>query len=123
VSPNREGSNRQQTLPKDWPAIVMRRDHHRCRHVREDTGRKCGRSANQVDHIVPYTDGGTDDDRNLQALCEYHHRQKSGREGGVASGRARRARRDAAKPIHPGLIDAPTDALSHRRDLEQRAPF
>jgi 5-methylcytosine-specific restriction protein A len=111
--PNWEGSDRRQTLPKDWPTRVVRvlkRDRYRCRHIREDTGRRCGRHADQVDHIVSYKDGGTDDYSNLQALCEYHHLQKSGREGGLASGRARRARAKAAKPLHPGLIDTPSIA-------------
>jgi 5-methylcytosine-specific restriction protein A len=125
--PNWEGSSRRQTLPPDWPVrqlTVLRRDHHRCQHVREDTGRKCGRRASDVDHIVSYKDGGTDDYPNLQALCTWHHGQKSGREGGVASGRARRAKRDAAKPVHPGLIEpiAPTPTRRTPRTT-QRPPF
>lgn len=110
--PGWKGSTRRQTLPKDWPArvvYVLRRDRYRCQHIREDTGRKCGAPANQVDHIIRPAEGGTDDPSNLQALCGWHHQQKSSREGGIASGAARRARRDAAKPQHPGLID-PTPA-------------
>lgn len=116
--PGWKGSNRRQELPKDWPAIVMtvlRRDHHRCQHRREDTGRKCGRHANQVDHIIRPADGGTDHPSNLQALCEWHHQRKSSSEGGTASAIARRARRDEDKPLHPGLIDAVAE--------EPRAPF
>lgn len=108
--PNWEGSDRRQTLPADWPQRVnrvLKRDHHLCQHIREDTGRKCGRRARDVDHIISYKDGGTDDDTNLQALCTWHHRQKSGREGGLASGKARRARKEAAKPVHPGLVNDP----------------
>ncbi len=107
--PGWKGSTRRHELPKDWPqrhARVLKRDHHRCQHVREDTGRKCGRHANQVDHIIRPDDGGTDDDRNLQALCEWHHQRKSSSEGGTASAIARRARRDAAKPQHPGLLES-----------------
>jgi 5-methylcytosine-specific restriction protein A len=111
------GSNRRSELPPDWPIICLRillRDHHRCQHVREDTGRKCGRRASSVDHITPHSQGGTDDDSNLQALCDWHHGRKTGIEGGTASGVARRAKRDASKPIHPGLI-TPEDqpAASH----------
>lgn len=105
--PGWKGSDRRRELPKDWPAIharVLKRDHYRCQHVREDTGRKCGRHANQVDHIVRPADGGTDDDRNLRSLCPWHHQQKSSSEGGIASAIARRERRDAAKPLHPGLL-------------------
>ncbi|MEV8214994.1 HNH endonuclease signature motif containing protein [Leifsonia sp. NPDC077715] len=104
-----KGSDRRRQLPKDWPAIVMfvlRRDRHRCQRVREDTGKKCGRHANQVDHKIRPADGGTDHPSNLQALCEWHHQRKSSSEGGTASAIARRARRDAAKPLHAGLLDA-----------------
>ncbi|MBN9209342.1 MAG: HNH endonuclease [Microbacterium ginsengisoli] len=110
--PNWASSTRRDTLPSDWPqrvAYVLRRDHHVCQHVREDTGRKCGRRARDVDHRIRPADGGTDDPSNLQALCGWHHDQKSGREGGVASGRARRAKRDAAAPIHPGLVRSPDE--------------
>ena len=105
------GSNRHEQLPANWPAIVQRilaRDHHRCQHVRYDTARRCLARATDVDHIINYAVGGTDEDSNLQSLCEYHHRQKSGREGGIASGASRRAKRDAAKPVHPGLLPVPS---------------
>jgi 5-methylcytosine-specific restriction endonuclease McrA len=117
--PGFEGSDRRRTLPADWPTIVKRiliRDHHRCQHIREDTQRKCGRRASDVDHIISYKQGGTDDDSNLQALCAYHHGKKTGREGGTASGRARAARRTAEQPVHPGL-------LTERPPLEPPAPF
>lgn len=108
--PNWEGRNRRQTLPPDWPARVahvLKSDKHRCRHIRTDTGRYCNAPARDVDHIISYADGGTDDYSNLQALCAWHHGQKSGREGGLVSGRVRAAKRDAAKPLHPGLMVEP----------------
>jgi 5-methylcytosine-specific restriction enzyme A len=33
-----------------------------------------------VDHIVPKRKGGTDDESNLQTLCNWHHDQKRKRE-------------------------------------------
>lgn len=108
--PNWKGSRRRQTLPTGWPAIQLRilnRDHHRCQHIREDTGRRCLARASDVDHIISYGQGGSDADSNLQSLCTYHHRQKSGREGGLASGKTRRSRREAAKPLHPGIMADP----------------
>lgn len=42
---------------------------------------ECTRRAASVDHIVPASEGGTDDMSNLQALCTLHHRRKTGREG------------------------------------------
>lgn len=115
-----QGSDRRSQLPPDWPAVVLRilkRDHHRCQWVRYDTDKRCLRHATDVDHILPYSQGGTDVDANLQALCPYHHKKKSGREGGLASGISRRAARDAAVPLHPGLMPAPEQAKqSHDQD-------
>jgi 5-methylcytosine-specific restriction protein A len=100
------GSNRKAELPRNWPQIVARiltRDLHRCQWIRVDTDSRCLAHANQVDHIEP---GGPDEDWNLQALCAYHHGKKSGREGGIASGKARAKKAAASKPLHPGLLDA-----------------
>jgi 5-methylcytosine-specific restriction protein A len=102
--PNWQGSDRRDRLPADWPlrrAFVLDRDGHSCRHIREDTGRPCGVPAHDVDHIRNNDDHGY---HNLQALCEYHHRQKSGREGGLASGKSRQRAKEARAPKHPGLI-------------------
>ena len=104
-----QGSERRSTLPADWAVTcfrILRRDHHRCQWIRVDTDRRCLAQARDVDHIISHADGGSDDDSNLQSLCEYHHRKKTGREGGIASGRSRRAKRDSEKPLHPGLIPA-----------------
>ncbi|WP_082745449.1 MULTISPECIES: HNH endonuclease signature motif containing protein [Alphaproteobacteria] len=45
--------------------------------------RKAGRSvvATTVDHIVPKHRGGTDDESNLQSLCDPCHKAKTAREG------------------------------------------
>lgn len=96
------GSTRKDTLPSDWDTVIrpaiLRRDKHRCRHIRTDTQLPCGEYANQVDHI--------DQSRrwdhapaNLQSLCEYHHQVKSSAEGG----RAAAARRNSAHRRHPGI--------------------
>lgn len=103
--PGWKGSNRRSRLPTDWEQIrrdILDRDGSQCQHVRYDTGHKCLLPAHDVDHII-----NNDDDSytNLQALCPWHHKQKSGREGGTASGKARRARAQQAKPLHPGLRD------------------
>lgn len=41
---------------------------------------KCGRTATEIDHIVPLSEGGLDEVSNLQALCSGHHRNKTVRE-------------------------------------------
>jgi hypothetical protein len=113
--PNWEGSNRRHTLPADWSSTqqrILRRDSGRCQWVRGDTHWKCLKPARDVDHRVRPEDGGTDDDSNLWALCQWHHRWKTGREGGIASAAARRAKRDAKPaPLHPGLV-------ADKRELE-----
>jgi 5-methylcytosine-specific restriction endonuclease McrA len=80
-----EGSYRRSRLPRDWQsrrARILRRDGYACQH-REDDGRRCGRPATDVDHIVP---GDNHADTNLRALCRWHHQRKSSAEG--AAGRA-----------------------------------
>lgn len=105
--PGWAGSNRQHELPADWPArrkAALDRDGWRCQHIRFDTGEKCGRFANECDHIIRPEAGGTDDLSNLEALCHYHHLQKSGHEGGTAAQAKRRRRTEAAEHRHPGLL-------------------
>lgn len=117
-----EGSSRRSELPADWHITqprILARDGWQCQHRREDTGRLCMLVARDVDHIVPHSQGGGDEDSNLQALCEYHHGKKSGREGGTASGISRRNKAAAAKPKHPGLSVAPT---TRRTVLEPDGP-
>jgi 5-methylcytosine-specific restriction protein A len=48
--------------------------------------------ASEADHIIPVTQGGTDDDANLQAACGPCHRAKSSDEGHVAAGHKPAAR-------------------------------
>lgn len=46
----------------------------------------CGKpGANEVDHIVPKSQGGTDDLANLRAVHQACHLRKSSSEGGKAS--------------------------------------
>ena len=100
-------SNRKSQLPDNWetairPAI-LKRDNYRCQWVRADTGRKCGASANQVDH----KDQSRHNDHspaNLQSLCSWHHSAKSSQEGGRAAAAARERRKAATKRHHPGLL-------------------
>ncbi|WP_159794477.1 HNH endonuclease [Puerhibacterium puerhi] len=97
-----KGSTRRRRLPRNWPQIrarILERDRHACRWIREDTGRRCGAYATEVDHIHR---GDDHRDSNLQALCDWHHQQKSAMEGGMASKAAAERRR--AEPQHPGLI-------------------
>ena len=48
---------------------IMRRDGHLCR--------RCSRLAQEIDHILPLSDGGSESDINLQALCHDCHAEKT----------------------------------------------
>lgn len=96
-------SQRRDELPPDWQLIrirILRRDGYRCQ-ARDSRGIKCSHPANQVDHITPHSRGGTDDDSNLQALCRWHHAQKSSAEGRAA--RTYQSQRNPDHEAHPGL--------------------
>lgn len=41
---------------------------------------RCGKPTTDVDHKMPRSQGGSDEDYNLQGLCGYCHKQKTARE-------------------------------------------
>ena len=54
-------------------------------------GEHCGRAAQEVDHILPLSEGGTNDLDNLQGLCKSCHSKKTARDDG-SFGRAKKQR-------------------------------
>jgi 5-methylcytosine-specific restriction protein A len=76
------------TAWKKTRARVLRRDRNRCQLCTDHEGRHLW-PGNIVDHIVPVSEGGSDDDSNLQTLCDACHRKKTLDE----ARRARQARR------------------------------
>ena len=65
---------------REWQlrrARILKRDGYVCQPCQRE-----GRSirATSVDHIVPKSQDGTDNDANLEACCEPHHLAKSARE-------------------------------------------
>lgn len=69
----------------DWDKTTKRirqRDHHLCQEcLREGVVNDVsGNHRGQVDHIIPKEQGGTDDDDNLELLCNDHHKIKTQRE-------------------------------------------
>ena len=102
--PNWNGSDRRKRLPANWEVIrrrILRRDGHQCTHI-DETGKRCTERATDVDHITP---GDDHRDENLQSLCGYHHRKKSGAEGAqaVAANRRRADARFRRQEAHPGI--------------------
>lgn len=96
---------RTQPKPKGWGAIrrrILKRDNYECQ-MPTPLG-VCRAWANEVDHIVPASQGGSDDDPNLRALCHDHHKVKSSSEGGRAAQAKRIPRKRKTEP-HPGLIE------------------
>lgn len=41
---------------------------------------RCGKPTKEVDHKIPRSRGGSEDDSNLQGLCGFCHKQKTARE-------------------------------------------
>jgi 5-methylcytosine-specific restriction endonuclease McrA len=64
----------------------------------------CGHSATDIDHIVPRRRGGQDVLGNLQALCHFHHSQKTAATDGGFGNRMknghRRRRRGTGINVH-----------------------
>lgn len=68
---------------------VLKRDNHQCRIRYVGI---CIGIATEVDHIIPVTQGGTDEMENLQSACGPCHKAKSSDEGHLAVGHKPHAR-------------------------------
>jgi len=105
------GSTRKGRLPVDWPRlrqIVLKECGQRCEWVED--GVRCNLPATDVDHIKPGDDHSR---RNLQGLCQDHHKAKSSAEGNAAQARLRALRRLPEEP-QPGVIDGPPKPPQYR---------
>ena len=97
-------STRKSTLPRDWAhrrLRVLQRQLYMCRWILS-TNTTCDAYATDVDHIIPHSQGGSDDESNLQSLCRFHHLKKSSAEGAAA--RKPRPSRKRVAETHPGVI-------------------
>jgi 5-methylcytosine-specific restriction protein A len=94
--PNAWGSDRCSSA--EWKRLrtyVLTRDRHVC-HV-------CGQAgANEVDHVIPVWEGGTDNPLNLRAI---HRRPCHARKSASEAARARPSRTTRRPPEpHPGIV-------------------
>ena len=78
-NPNITDEERDRNYPeyKDWRKAVYERDNYTCQ--------ICGATVNdgaklEIDHIKPVSKGGTNDENNLQVLCQQCNREKHNRE-------------------------------------------
>jgi 5-methylcytosine-specific restriction protein A len=89
-------------------AQVLQRDNHECHMAHPGRpGGICRARANQVDHIIPASRGGSDDQVNLRALCWPCHRDLSSSQGGQAFAAIRRRMKEQKlrpQAQHPGLV-------------------
>jgi 5-methylcytosine-specific restriction protein A len=77
----RRGSRHERGYGTAWDKLrlyILRRDAGICQHCRKTTGEL--HTGNEVDHIVPKFEGGTDDESNLQTICREAHRRKTAEE-------------------------------------------
>ncbi|WP_219930824.1 HNH endonuclease [Alcaligenes faecalis] len=56
---------------------MLQRDSHQCRLC---AAKGLVTYGNEVDHMTPKSEGGTDDFENLQTICEDCHKEKTRRE-------------------------------------------
>jgi 5-methylcytosine-specific restriction enzyme A len=76
----RRGNRHQRGYGTAWEKLrarILRRDSYLCQPCLQ-AGRTT--AAEAVDHIIPKARGGTDDARNLRAICGPCHREKTARE-------------------------------------------
>lgn len=77
----RRGSRHERGYGTAWEKTrtrILQRDGNICQHCLRETG--AVHPGNEVDHIVPKAQGGSDSDDNLQTICTPAHREKTQRE-------------------------------------------
>ena len=71
------GGGTGRAIPAAVKRAVWRRDRGRCSYVDRTSGRRCGsQHLLQIDHVVPYAQGGAAEPNNLRLLCAAHHRHR-----------------------------------------------
>jgi hypothetical protein len=65
------------SIPPSWRASILARQHHRC--ADPACAADLHTAGHHIDHIIPFSRGGTSDLPNLQALCPACNLRKSNR--------------------------------------------
>ena len=87
-------------IPAAVKRAVWQRDRGGCSYVDCTSGRRCGsQHLLQIDHVVPYAQGGAAEPNNLRLLCAAHHRHRH-RHAGAGFGRPGEDRQ-APVPTNP----------------------
>lgn len=84
----RRGSSSSRGYGWEWQKLraqILKRDGYQCQ-CSDCKARRIPLPANDVDHIVPRGDGGTDDPSNLQAMASDCHKLKTARENAARRG-------------------------------------
>ena len=77
TSAAKAGGGTGRAIPAAVKREVWRRDRGRCSYVNRTSGRRCGsQHLLQIDHVVPYAQGGGAEPNNLRLLCAAHHRNR-----------------------------------------------
>ena len=99
TSAAKTGGGTGRAIPAAVKRSVWRRDQGRCSYVDRTSGRRCGsQHLLQIDHVVPYAQGGAAEPNNLRLLCAAHHRH---RHAGAGFGGRPGEDRQAPVPFSP----------------------
>lgn len=86
-SDSRRGSRHERGYGTAWDKlrkVILARDCGICQHCLRTKGEL--HTGNEVDHIVPKFEGGTDDESNLEVICHDAHKRKTAEEAKRARG-------------------------------------
>ncbi len=99
-----EAKERSRYIPSETRERVLHQAGHRCEFVGPDQHRCGARTGLQIDHVVPFSKDGSNDEINLRALCPTHNAWHADQEFGAEFMRSK----IAASRKSSGPIDQPT---------------
>ncbi|NOQ56873.1 HNH endonuclease [Mycolicibacterium fortuitum] len=95
--------NKGRTIPPKIRQAVFERDNWQCLVQWDD---HCEGIATQIDHIIGFADGGTNDMSNLRASCRSCNMRRASVQGRLAQGLTVKHKR---KLVNPGLAGSDED--------------